>query len=69
MSAQAESLHEQCTVTPAKLLHGEPLDPVTIPPTATYHNLYTIIIVVTAFVAMENVLLAIVRDLAISEFT
>ena len=33
-----------------------------MPATATYHNLYTIIIVVTAFVAMESVMPAIVRE-------
>ena len=34
-------------------LHGGPLDP-WISFIATYHNLYAIIIVVTAFVAMES---------------
>jgi hypothetical protein len=59
--SQAESLHDECTVTPAISLHGELLDP-WIPPTPTYHNWYAIIIVVTAFIAIEEATRAIVRD-------
>ena len=57
-STQAESLRDESAVTPVISLHGEPLD--TGDPThGTYHNLYAIIIVVTAFVDVESVMLAI----------
>jgi len=52
-STQAESLHDECTVTPAISLHGELLDPVNLA-FAAHHNLYAIIDVVTALVKMEN---------------
>jgi hypothetical protein len=49
-------------VTPAILaLHGEPLDPLN-PATATYHNLYAIIVVVMAFVAMESAMNVVDRE-------
>jgi hypothetical protein len=51
-STQAESLHDECTMTPAMSLDVEPLDAVN--PAQTNHNLYATIIVVTAFVAMES---------------
>ena len=68
-STQAKSLHDECTVTPARILHGEPLDQVSFPHTETHHNLYAIIIVVTAFVSMESVMPAVVRDMSRFEFT
>ena len=58
---KAESLHDECSVTPAISLHGEPLDLVNSL-TGTYHNLYAIIIVVTAFIAMESRKLAVARN-------
>ena len=63
---QAKSLYDECTVNPAISYQGEPLDPVN-PPTETYHNLYPIIIVVTAFVATESRTAASDRELFIFE--
>ena len=56
-SSLPESLQDECTVTPAISLHGEPLD-LRVSFIATYHNIYAIIIVVRAFVAMESPRLA-----------
>jgi len=50
---QAESFHDECTVSPVISPYGKPRNPVD-PPTVTYHNLYAIINVVTALVAMES---------------
>ena len=67
-STQAESLHDKCTVAPAVSLQGEPLVLQVNPHTATYHNLYAIIIVVTAFVATESKMPASNRELFKFEF-
>ena len=52
-SPRAESLHGECTVTPAISLHSQPLGRVNRP-AMTYQNLYAISKVVTALVAMES---------------
>ena len=54
-SSQAESLHDERTITPATIsLQGEPLACWIrcIPSTGTYHNLYAIINVATTFTAI-----------------
>ena len=67
-SFQAERLDDKCTITPVSTmsLHCQPLDPVN-PLTATYHNLYAIIIVVMAFVKMESMRAVSTRELYRSE--
>ena len=52
-------LHDECTVNPANSMVSGWIQCVLH--IATYHNLYAIINVVAAFVAMESVMLAVHR--------
>jgi len=58
-STQSESLHDECSVNPAISLRGDPLDPVN----PIHSDVPQFIIVVTAFVEMERITPAIVREL------